>query len=185
MASVSAKKQSQNKSGKKPGKPIEYITPPNVLRAKLKSATPSVYDPLAAADNALDNIKRECEAWVADAIDALQQCRVAVCSAPDDTAVRRSIERAAMDLKGIAKTGNNPAADRFATSLITLLTERGGVAFEHHAAQTLTLLEAHVDAIRATRDVRHADSHCDKTADALATELESRAHSLLGLDDAK
>lgn len=156
--------------GSKPKKqtqqPIEYFTPPNTLRAKLKTDRPAVTDPLAAAERALKVLAPETEEWVDKEISRLQKCRMAFVREPTNEKAMRALAAAAMDVKGLAGLTGNRSADKFSTSLVTLLTDETGCAMQQPG-----LVEAHVDAIRATRE----PSHDQKVADALAAELAAMA----------
>jgi len=155
-------------------KPIEYITPPNTLRAKLASKAPAVRNPLAAANKAMGTMADDCGKWVDDEINKLQKLRKAFASAPNDAETLSAITHTAMDVKGLAGPGGYPDADPFATSLIALLSAPGGLAARH-----VGLVEAHVDAIRATRD----KTHSSKVAKALAAELANQTATLIEAAD--
>ncbi len=143
-------------------KPIEYITPPNMLRAKLITDSATVRDPLREAEKALKSMASETATWVDDEIERLHKCRNAFMKAPSDPATLSALGCAAMDVKGLAGLTGNLAADKFVTSLIALVTDPSGCA-----AKEPGLVAAHVDAIRATRE----STHNQAVADALATEL--------------
>ena len=142
--------------------PIEYITPPNTLRAKLKADRPAVDDALAAAERALKILAPETEEWVDQEINRLQKCRQVFAQKPNDEKALHALAGAAMDVKGLAGLTNNKAADKFATSLVALVTDPSKCALGQAG-----LVEAHVDAIRATRE----PSYDASVADALAAEL--------------
>lgn len=143
-------------------KPIEFITPPNVLRAKLKAGSPKVVDPLAAADSAMEQLTANCELWVLDEIEKLQLAREAFAKSPKAAKRLTEITRSAVDLKGLAVPAGYIQVHAFVSSLVTLLTAPG-----NHAAAQVPLVEAHVDAIRAARD----NAHSAQIANALAKEL--------------
>ena len=151
-------------------KPIEYITPPNTLRAKLKTDSVIVRDPLGDAERALKSMATETAAWIDDEIERLHKCRKAFVKSPSDPATLHALGCAAMDVKGLAGLTGNMAADKFVTSLIALITDPSGCA----AAET-GLVEAHVDAIRATRE----STHNQDVADALAVELSAMSAAAL------
>lgn len=146
-------------------KPIEFITPPNVLRAKLATDNPSVKNPLASANKALSEMSAECTKWLHDEIAQLQKHRLAFAAAPKKKAALEDLTICAMEIKGLAAPGGCEDADAFAASLITLLTSPG-----NHGPANVGLVEAHVDAIRAARD----KAHSPKVAAALAEELRAR-----------
>ncbi|MGD1934405.1 MAG: hypothetical protein ACFB0Z_07845 [Candidatus Phaeomarinobacter sp.] len=154
---------------KKVQRPIEFITPPNVLRAKLATDGLGLRDPLAAADKALKQISTECNAWAQEEIDKLQEKREAFVAAPKDTKALNALTKVVMDVKGLATQGGYPDADPFATSLIALLTAPGNAA-----SANVPLVEAHIDAIRATRDKKHST----EVAAALAAELSAQTSDL-------
>jgi len=148
-------------------KPIEFITPPNVLRAKLATDAPSVKNPLAAANKALSEMSDECTKWLHDEIALLHEHRLAFAAAPKKKAALEALTISAMEIKGLAAPGGCEDADAFAASLITLLTSPG-----NHAPANVGLVEAHVDAIRAARDKVHSP----KVAAALAEELRAQTN---------
>lgn len=152
-------------------KPIEFITPPNVLRAKLATKTAPVSNPLAAANRALADMSSECTKWVDEEIDRLHERRQAFVAKPKDSDVLDALTHTAMDIKGLAGPGGYPDADAFAVSLIALLTSAGNLA-----PKNVELVEAHVDAIRATRE----KAYSAKVAAALAAELSARTAELVG-----
>ncbi len=151
-------------------RPIEFITPPNVLRAKLATDKPSIKNPLASANKALSEMAHECTQWLHDEIDQLHQHRLAFAASPKKKAALEALTISAMEIKGLATPGGCEDADVFATSLITLLTSPG-----NHGPANVGLVEAHVDAIRTARD----KTHSPKVAAALAEELRARTNEIV------
>jgi len=149
---------------------IEHITPPNTLRTRLMAGSPSVPNPLVCAGHAVTALNRDCAAWVDMEIDRLHARSTAFLESPGDKDSLRGLCHAAMDLKGLAALGDNAAADRFVTNLITLLRSIGP-----RAALYSDLIEAHVDAIRATRKTTHDEI----VAEILAEELEAQTQAAL------
>lgn len=154
---------------KKAQKPIEFITPPNVLRAKLATASPAVKNPLALADEALKSISDDCKTWLHDEIETLHHHRLAFAKAPEDEGTLKDLTATAMEIKGLAIPAGCEDADAFAASLLNLLTAPGSPAKSH-----VDLVEAHVDAIRAARDKKHSP----KVVAALAAELTAQTSDL-------
>ena len=163
--------RSDNPMAKDVQKPIEFITPPNILKAKLATDGLGVRDPLVAAEKALGQINDDCVSWAHNAISRLQKQRKAFVASPKNAKALEELIRVTMDVKGLATQGGYPEADAFAASLIALLTSPG-----NHASQNVPLVEAHVDAIRATRE----KTHTSQVALALAEELTARTNDLLG-----
>lgn len=171
--SAPARKTGGKAKNAKPGKPIEFFTPPNTLRVKLKAGAPSVHDPLAAASLALDALADEAKDWVAGEIARIDACRADFMAAPADPAARDALLACVIDISGLAPLAGNDLAARFAANLTRLLGDAPGAAAPH-----ADLVAAHVDAIRAAA---HRDDPAapDATADALAAELETRVDALL------
>lgn len=152
---------------KKParGTPIEFFTPPNTLKVKLATDKPPVADPVKAAAAALENLSGEAATWMQDEFARIEACRRDYIKAPHDRDCCDALLASAIDMAGLAPVAGHPVAARFAASLTRLLGDAPEIA-----ADNIDLVNAHVSAIRASRD-RGADR---KLADALAEELEAR-----------
>ncbi len=155
----------------KPGAPIEYITPPNVLKAKLRSAVTSIEDPVAKAEKALTQLGPQMGDWIKQEIQELDKLRKAYKAEPNNETAD-ALHDGSLNIKGLAPTCGNDTAARFAASLCRMLAD-APEGTTHDAG----LIDAHVDAIRATAAGGGAN---EKVAEALAQELESKVELLVG-----
>lgn len=156
----------------KPGAPIEYITPPNVLKAKLRSAVTSIEDPVAKAEKALNQLAPQMGNWIKQEIQELDSLRKAYHAKPNDQTAE-ALHDGALNIKGLAPTCGNDTAARFAASLCHMLAD-APEGTKHDAG----LIDAHVDAIRATAAASASANAA--VAEALAQELESKVELLVG-----
>jgi hypothetical protein len=148
-------------------KPIEFITPPNVLKAKLGGALPQLDErAIARAEAALAKLADNFGDWVKEETERLFKEWAAYEAANGALPQRKALYRCAHDLKGLAPTYGYPLAGRVSASMCKLIGD------EHPDIQfPMSLLRAHIDAIRA---IVHGKI---QTADhpvglALAGELE-------------
>lgn len=151
--------------------PIEIITPPNILKAKVGGSV-VVLDSAAIkrAETAMQSLKANFEDWVGEDVAHLVSARDGFVSQPDGQS-RAALMRASHDIKGQGLTFGFPFVARVAASLCTMLD---AVAMRDIP---LPLLDAHVDAIRVVmRDQIKGQS--DQVATALVTELEARVAEL-------
>ncbi|HEY0105467.1 MAG TPA: Hpt domain-containing protein [Rhizomicrobium sp.] len=154
--------------------PIEIFMPPNILKAKVGSALGGIDTAaLKRAEAAVETLKTEFHGWLATDVARLGECRDRLVRSPSEKA-RGELFRAAHDLKGEGETLEFPMISRLAASL-TRLIDTANPAMEF----PLGLVDAHVAAIRVVfRD--KVRSMADKTAAALAEELEARVGEALG-----
>lgn len=155
-------------------KPIEVVTPPNMLKAKVGGKLPKFdQDAIARAEKALENLSCEFGAWLDEEVDKLEQ---AYGYAKANGLAERAGEllfRRAHDLKGLGATYEHPFVTRLADSLCKLIEEP-----ELRATASISLVAAHVQAIKASvRDGIKRDDH--PVGKALAGELESRVAEAL------
>jgi len=151
--------------------PIEIFMPPNILKAKV-GGTIAGLDMAAVrrAEAAMETLKTEFAEWIGADVQVLVETRDAYEAAPD-TDSRGDLYRASHDLKGQALTFEYPLVARVASSLCKLLDEDSIVP-------TLTLVDAHVNAIRViVRD--KVKDNADIVAKMLAEELETRVGEVL------
>lgn len=147
--------------------PIELFMPPNILKAKV-GGTITGLDMAAVqrAEQAMEELKVEFTDWITKDITRL-------CEAYDAFAADRSVARAGdlfragHDLKGQATTFEYPLIARVASSLSKLMDELGSPD-----KIPLTLVEAHVDAIRVIFRDKIKDIS-DLTTLTLIEELEA------------
>ena len=150
-------------------KPIEIITPPNVLKAKLGgplSLTSS--EAIERAERALDNLAHEFEDWLNDELNRLEAAWDAAKDLSDRETQLSNVYGASHDLKGLATTYGYPLITRYANSLCKLLATDTS-----RAVAPAPLIAAHVSACRtAMRQNIKAPDH--PVGLALAHELETQ-----------
>ena len=155
-------------------KPIEVITPPNVLKAKVGGALPPLdQKAIARAEAALENMSSQFAEWIKEELARLLEAWAAYDKAPGSPASRNELHRRAHDLKGLAPTYGYPLVGRMCGSLCKLTGDEHGDLNPPKA-----LLKAHVDAVNAavTGKIMGGDHPVGL---ALATELEARSKALL------
>ena len=152
-------------------RPIELFMPPNMLKAKAGGGLGGIdMAAMKRAESALETLKTEFAAMMADDIDALVAARARHARAPGPRA-RAALMRAAHDIKGQAATFRFPLAARVAGSLARLAGEGPGDL-------PGPLIDAHVTAIQAIHR-RNMQDENDAAALALCAELEARVGEVL------
>jgi len=122
----------------------EVITPPHELRKAVSLAADAGDDPVARAEAALAELSSEFGGWMQSECDRLETARQDVRGSGFTQRTHDALFRAAHDIKGEAATFGYPAVAGVADSLCRLL--------EHTPEMQripLTLLDQHVDAVRA------------------------------------
>lgn len=150
-------------------KPIEIITPPNVLKQKLGgplSLTSSAA--IERAERALQSLSHEFETWLDEEISRVEQAWEDAKSLTDRETQLGDLYGSAHDLKGLATTYGYPLITRFANSLCKLIgTEEG------RATAPGPLIAAHVNACRTA--MRQSIKEPDHPVGiVLAEELETQ-----------
>ena len=158
---------------------IEFITPPNTLRAKMGSSFKGFSsDAIAKAEAALADLSGEFEAWLHDEVARLEAADAVVRAASVDAAVNESalegLYLRAHDLKGLGSTYGYPLVSRIAGSLCTLIDNA-----EARARAPRKLLHAHVDAVKAAVAAK-ATSVDHPIGAILAGELEKKVAAFSG-----
>jgi hypothetical protein len=154
-------------------KPIEVITPPNMLKAKIGGALPALDQAaIARAEAALDKLSDQFGDWINEEVGKLSDAWVAYEKAPDARA-KYELHRRSHDLKGLAPTYGYPLVGRICASLCKLTGDEHG-----DINAPLALLKAHVDAAKAavSGKVMGADHPVGL---ALANELEAKTKALI------
>lgn len=155
-------------------KPIEVITPPNALKAKVGGALPALdQKAIARAEAALQNMSVQFAEWIQEELARLTEAWAAYELAPGTPASRNELHRRAHDLKGLAPTYGYPLVGRICASLCKLTGD------EHGDLQApAALLKAHVDAAKAAviGKIMGADHPVGL---ALAGELEAQTKALI------
>lgn len=155
-------------------KPIEVITPPNALKAKVGGAIPALdQKAIARAEAALERMSVQFADWIQEELARLLEAWAGFEAAPNALASRNELHRRAHDLKGLAPTYGYPLVGRICGSLCKLTGDEHG-----DLVVPAALLKAHVDAVKAavTGKIMGADHPVGL---ALATELEAQAKALI------
>jgi HPt (histidine-containing phosphotransfer) domain-containing protein len=153
----------------------EVISPPNKLRKAVStvSAQDANDDPVARAERALAELSGEFSAWMNTECERLDQMRRDVKAKGFTKATRENLFHVAHDLKGQAQTFGYPEVAPSADSLCRLI--------EHTPDMRripITLVEQHVDAIRAI--VReHARPDVAGVAEAVTGKLRQATDEFL------
>ena len=153
--------------------PIELFMPPNMLKAKVGGGLGGAdMAAMKRAEAAMDGLKGEFAAWIADDVKKLIEARARYAKTQDADS-RAALLRAAHDIKGQAPTFNYPLIARVAGSLSRLIGE-----LPPQTAVPVALVDAHVNAIQVIHKMALQDTN-DKTAQALCAELDARVDDLL------
>jgi HPt (histidine-containing phosphotransfer) domain-containing protein len=126
-------------------KPIEVITPPNMLKAKIGGALPALDQrAIAKAEAALEKMADQFADWIKEELERLLEAWAAFEKAGGTPAAKNELHRRAHDLKGLAPTYGYPLVGRICATLCKLTgDEHGDISAPAH------LLKAHVDAAKA------------------------------------
>lgn len=155
-------------------KPIEIITPPNALKAKVGGAIPALdQKAIARAEAALERMSVQFADWINEELAHLLDAWAKYEAAHGTAAARSELHRRAHDLKGLAPTYGYPLVGRICASLCRLTGD------EHASINPPEkLLKAHVDATKAAvlGKIMGADH---PVGIALAVELETQVKTLI------
>ena len=153
--------------------PIELFMPPNMLKAKVGGGLGGIdMAAMKRAEDAIEGLKSEFGAWIADDVKKLTEARARYAQTPDADA-RAAMLRAAHDIKGQAPTFNYPLIARVAGSLSRMIGE-----LPAKTTVPVALVDAHVNAIQVIHKLGLQDTN-DKTAQALCAELDARVNEVL------
>jgi HPt (histidine-containing phosphotransfer) domain-containing protein len=122
----------------------EVIVPPHRLRQVASQGAPDDEDPVARAEKALETLSSEFGGWMDEECNRLDAARKQIQAQGLNEKTRDLLFHAAHDIKGEADTFGYPLAAPLAKSLCRLI--------EHTRDMNripLTLIDQHVDAIRA------------------------------------
>ncbi len=156
-------------------KPIEIINPPNMLKAKVGGKLPPADKALIErAERAVDNLKVEFSDWLGEEVTRLELYLVEVRKTGLDGELGEMLFTTAHDLRGLGTTYEFPIITRMAGSLSKLIDTE-----EKRASAPMSLIEAHVGAIRAAV-VQNVRDDADPIGKALAEELEKQVVVLVG-----
>ena len=159
-------------------KPLEVITPPNMLRVKVGGRVGFDSKAIERAEAALNSMSGQFSEWLQQEITSLEACRQAARAEGLTGEAGEALYARAHDLKGLGTTYDFPIVTRMGGSLSRLIETR-----ELRNIVPLPLVEAHVDAIKAAvrdgvKDVDHP------VGAALVAELESRVEAIFPSDAA-
>ena len=155
-------------------KPIEVITPPNVLKAKIGGALPALdQNAIARAEAALDKLSDQFGEWINEETARLSDAWANYEKAPGTRPAKYELHRRSHDLKGLAPTYGYPLVGRICASLCKLTGDEYG-----DISAPIALLKAHVDAVKAAVNgkIMGADHPVGLT---LAVELETQTKALI------
>ena len=149
--------------------PAQVIRPPNTLRLKVGGGFGGIdANAIAKAEAALKAMSSQFGQWLQDEITKLDAAQAAIRAKGLNAETAEELYFRAHDLKGLGSTYQYPLVTRLAGSLCKLLDEPG-----KRAEAPQTLLDAHIDAIRAVvRDEIQTDDH--PTGRILAETLEAK-----------
>ena len=159
-------------------KPIQTITPPNFLKAKVGGKVPALDEAaVARAEAALQNLASNFDEWMKEEIDKVQAAFDAVKSAELTGDERATLYRCVHDAKGLGTTYEFPIVSAIAGTLCKLMEEA-----PDDQAIPLKLVEAHVQAMRAslTAGIRSDDHPVGR---ALLDELTSQVAEIIVKDE--
>ncbi len=152
-------------------RPLEVITPPNMLRVKAGGRIGLNLAAVERAEAALRSMAGEFDKWIRSEVEALEEARDAVLRDGFAGEARDSLYRRAHDLKGMGGSYGYPIVTRIA-GLLCLLLDSGA---EDEAAARLAI--AHIEAIRAAvRDEVKDSDH--PVGQALVLELERQVQDI-------
>ena len=155
-------------------KPIEVITPPNMLKAKIGGPLPALdQNAIARAEAALDKLSDQFGDWINEEMGKLLEAWAGYEKAPNTPAAKNELHRRAHDLKGLAPTYGYPLVGRVCASLCKLTGDEHGDINAPPA-----LLKAHVDAVKAAVNGKVMGAN-HPVGLALATELEAQTKALI------
>ena len=157
--------------------PPKATVPPNLLKARLAPRLGVLNpDALAKAEAALKSLSTNFAQWLNDEIQKLEAARAAITTRGMSSETADQLYAHAHDLKGLGTTYEFPLVTRVAGSLCKLMNDR-----DHRPFLPLTLIDAHIDAIRAIvrEDMRPSDH---PVGTALASDLETRVSAYTPTD---
>jgi hypothetical protein len=150
----------------------EIIKVPNTLALKVgPNFKLSGAASIAKAEKAMQALASNFGEWLEQEVAALEQVRSTLKQDGLTEEVAKLLSVRALDLKGLGTTYEHPLVTRIGASLFKLLDETKA------ADVPMTLIDAHVDAVRAIVRNQIRDS-AHPLGQALVTELEKRVREL-------
>jgi len=160
-------------------KPIEVITPPNMLKTKVGGALPALDQrAIARAEAALEKMSDQFADWINEELARLLQAWALYEKTPGDEAAKIELHRRAHDLKGLAPTYGYPLVGRICATLCKLTGDEYG-----DIKAPDKLLKAHVDATKAAvvGKIKGAEHPVGL---ALVAELEAQTKAVIAAQTA-
>ena len=155
-------------------KPIEVITPPNVLKAKIGGPLPALdQKAIARAEAALEKMSGQFSVWIEEELSRLLDAWAAYEIAPGTLKAKDDLHRRAHDLKGLAPTYGYPLVGRMCSTLCKLTGDEHG-----DIDAPVSLLKAHVDGVKAAVHGKIMGAN-HPVGLALAGELEQQTKALI------
>jgi len=153
----------------------QVTRPPNPLRLKVGGGFGGIdAGAIARAEEALKAMSAQFGQWLQDEIVKLDKAQGDIREQGYNAQTAEALYFRAHDLKGLGTTYEYPLVTRLAASLCRMMDEPA-----KRMAAPLSLIDAHVDAIKAVvRDQIQTDEH--PTGKALAEALEARVAEHLG-----
>jgi len=161
-------------------KPIEVITPPNMLKTKIGGAMPALDQrAIAKAEAALEKMSDQFAEWIKEELARLLEAWAAFEAAAGSPAAKNELHRRAHDLKGLAPTYGYPLVGRICATLCKLTGDEHG-----ELTAPDRLLKAHVDAVKAAvlGKIKGAEHPVGL---ALVAELEAQTKEIIATQAAE
>lgn len=155
-------------------KPIEIITPPNMLKTKIGGAMPALDQrAIAKAEAALEKMSDQFAEWIKEELARLLEAWAGFEQTSGSPAAKSELHRRAHDLKGLAPTYGYPLVGRICSTLCKLTGDEHG-----EISAPDRLLKAHVDAVKAAvlGKIKGADHPVGL---ALVAELEAQTKAII------
>jgi chemotaxis protein histidine kinase CheA len=134
--------------------------------------------PLRRAEQAMAVLSKDFDKWMDEEAERLDEMRRHYHAQPGDPERRGALFRAAHDMRGHATTFGFPLASTVAEGLCELIEN-----LDHYGAGIQSLVDAHVDAIRAIERDGVRDTH-NRTVLAVISALATARTALLHPADA-
>jgi len=160
-------------------KPIEIITPPNVLKTKIGGPMPALdQKAIARAEAALEKLSDQFSDWVNEELNKLLAAWAAFEANPASPKLKDDLHRAAHDLKGLAPTYGYQLVGRICATLCKLTGDEHG-----DISAPVSLLKAHVDGAKAAIHGKIMGAN-HPVGLALAAELEEHTKRIIAEQEA-
>jgi hypothetical protein len=161
----------------KPSVPDQVDVPVMIERPNLlKERTGGSLDPALAtrAETAVQSLAVDFPKWIAETVERLVQTRAQLSNQPLQGQARSTLYIPALEAKSLGETYGYPLVTRFAHSLCRLLARLPEQMPAPHA-----LVDAHIDAIKASLQLPPSQGAQDPIATKLVTEIEAQVNAVL------